>query len=183
MTAYLSSVKKQFDYYKALGEKTIDQVTDEQLFWQYNDESNSIAIIVKHISGNMLSRWTDFLHSDGEKEWRNRDSEFNDDIETKAGLMLKWNEGWECLFKAIKPLQEKDLDTQIYIRNMGHTVTEAINRQIAHYAYHIGQIVFIGKMIQNNNWQSLSIPKGDSFKYNKEKFGKAKRKEHFTDDL
>lgn len=183
MTHYLDSVRKQFLYYKSLGDKTFAQVADESLFWKYNEESNSIAIIVKHLHGNMLSRWTDFLTSDGEKEWRNRDSEFADDIKTKAELLTKWEAGWDCLFGAINPLTDQDLDRVIYIRNMGHTVAEAINRQLAHYAYHVGQIVFLGKMIQDEKWTSLSIPKGKSQNYNKEKFAKPKRKEHFTDDL
>ena len=183
MSSYLESVKKQFEYYKMLGEKTFDQIPAEKLFWRINDESNSIAMIVKHLNGNMLSRWTDFLTTDGEKEWRKRDQEFNNDLKTKADLLSKWNEGWNCLFKAINPLTENDLEKEIYIRNMGHSIAEGINRQLAHYPFHIGQIVFIGKVIQNEKWISLSIPKGKSKEYNKEKFSKPKRKEHFTDDL
>lgn len=183
MEDYLSSIQKQFKYYQSLGEKTFDQLSDEELFWKYDEESNSIAMLVKHIAGNMLSRWTDFLTSDGEKEWRNRDAEFTDDIKTRADMLALWNKGWECLFNAIDPLTEEDLGEIIYIRNMGHTVTEAINRQLAHYPYHIGQIVFIGKMAKSNEWGSLSIPKGGSKAYNSEKFEKPKRKEHFTDDL
>lgn len=183
MKDYLDSIIKQFEYYKMLGEKTFSQLKDEQLFWQYNDESNSIAIIVKHLHGNMLSRWTDFLTADGEKEWRNRDGEFENDIKNRETLLLKWNEGWECLFAVLRPLQGKDLSKEIFIRNQGHSVVAAINRQLAHYAYHIGQIVFIGKMLRNENWQSLSIPKGDSKKYNAQKFSQGKHKEHFTDEL
>lgn len=180
---YLSSAIKQFEYYKQLGEKTIEQVPEEQLFWQFNDESNSIAIIVKHLWGNMLSRWADFLTTDGEKETRNRDAEFENDITTKDELLQKWNEGWTCLLDTLNSLTVADLDKTIYIRNMGHTVVEAINRQLAHYPYHIGQIVFIGKMICNQNWASLSIPKGNSVAYNAEKFAKSKHKEHFTDEF
>jgi hypothetical protein len=183
MNSYLESVKKQFEYYKMLGEKTFEQIPEEKLFWQLNEESNSISMIVKHLNGNMLSRWTDFLTSDGEKEWRKRDEEFDNDIKTKIELLSKWNEGWECLFNAINALTEKDLENEIYIRNMGHSISEAINRQLAHYPYHIGQIVFIGKIIQNKDWNSLSIPKGKSKEYNNEKFSKPKRKEHFTNDL
>jgi len=179
---YLDSVKKQFEYYKMLGEKTFDQLTDEQLFRQYNDESNSIATIVKHIWGNMLSRWTDFLTTDGEKEWRNRDAEFDNDIKSRDELIYKWNEGWNCLFKALDSLSKENLSTIVYIRNQGHTVTDAINRQLAHYAYHVGQVVFAGKMLCGNKWTSLSIPKGASKKYNQEKFSGPKRKEHFTDE-
>lgn len=182
-TSYLSSVKKQFEYYKLLGEKTFIQLEDEQLFWQFNHESNSIAIIVNHLAGNMLSRWTDFLSTDGEKSWRNRDTEFEDEIKTKAELLVKWNAGWTCLFKALDSLEEKDLETIIYIRNQGHTVLEAINRQLAHYPYHIGQLVFIGKMISTKPWISLSIPKGNSSSYNEQKFSTQKQKSHFTDEF
>lgn len=179
---YLNSTKKQFEYYKLLGEKTFEQLTEEQLFWQYNEESNSIATIVKHLSGNMLSRWTDFLNSDGEKEWRNRDAEFENDSKSKEELITIWNKGWTCLFEALTLVNETNFDTIIYIRNQGHSITEAINRQLAHYPYHIGQMVFIGKMICDSNWKSLSIPKGNSNNYNKEKFDKPKDRTHFTDE-
>lgn len=180
---YLESAKKQFEYYKMLGDKTFVQLTDEQLFWQYNHDSNSIATIVKHLWGNMLSRWTDFLTSDGEKEFRNRDAEFENDIKTRQELLDKWNEGWNCLLNAINALKTEDLEKIIYIRNQGHTVTEAINRQLAHYPYHIGQIVFLGKMLATNGWNSLSIPKGNSTTFNAEKFSKPKAKGHFTDEF
>ena len=179
---YLESVKKQFEYYKLLGDKTFTQLTDEQLFWQLNEESNSIAIIVKHLWGNMLSRWTDFLTTDGEKEWRKRDEEFENDMADREELLRKWNEGWACLFNAINPLTDNDLSKEIFIRNLGHTVVEAINRQLAHYAYHVGQIAFIGKMLLNDRWVSLSVPKGKSKEYNADKFSKPKHKEHFTDE-
>ena len=182
-TNYLESVRKQLEYYKMLGEKTFSQLQDENLFWQYNEDSNSIATIVKHLWGNMLSRWTDFLNSDGEKEWRDRDAEFENDIRTKEELLAKWNEGWNCVFSAINSLTVDDLDKIIYISNQGHTLTEAINRQLSHYPYHIGQIVFIGKMLVKNGWTSLSIPKGKSQTFNTEKFANAKEKRHFTDDF
>lgn len=172
MTDYLNSTRKQFEYYKMLGEKTFAQVSDEQLFWQYNEESNSIAIIVNHLWGNMLSRWTDFLTSDGEKEWRQRDAEFENDIAGREELLTKWNEGWACLFKALDSLTTEDLNKEIYIRNEGHSVVEAINRQLAHYPYHVGQIVFIGKMVCDTNWNSLSIPRGNSKAFNTEMFTK-----------
>lgn len=180
---YLESVIKQFEYYKMLGDKTFAQVPDQKLFYQFNEDSNSIAVIVNHLWGNMLSRWTDFLNSDGEKEWRNRDSEFENTIQSRQEMISKWEEGWSCLFSALNSLNEEDLDKIIYIRNQGHTVMEAINRQLAHYPYHIGQIVFIGKMLSENNWQSLSIPKGNSNQYNSEKFSIAKEKTHFTDEF
>jgi Protein of unknown function (DUF1572) len=180
---YLQSSIKQFEYYKMLGEKTFAQVSDENLFWQYNEESNSIATIVKHLWGNMLSRWTDFLTSDGEKEWRKREEEFDNNITTRKEMMDKWNEGWQCLFNALNSLKDNDLDKIIYIRNMGHSITEAINRQLAHYPHHVGQIVFIGKMVSGNTWNSLSIPRGKSKEYNAEKFAKPKHKEHFTNEF
>ncbi|HNE46247.1 MAG TPA: DUF1572 domain-containing protein [Chitinophagales bacterium] len=179
---YISSVKNQFEYYKMLGEKTFDQVTDEQLFWKFNEESNSIATIVKHLSGNMLSRWTDFFTSDGEKEWRKRDEEFENDIQNREDMLKVWNEGWNCLYHVIDHLTADDLEKIIYIRNQGHSVVEAINRQLAHYPYHVGQIVFIGKMVMDEKWKSLSIPKGNSKAFNKEKFDKPKERRHFTDE-
>jgi hypothetical protein len=181
-STYLSSVIKQFEYYKLLGEKTFDQVEEEKLFWQYNEESNSIATIVKHLWGNMLSRWTDFLTTDGEKEWRDRDAEFENDISTKKELLDKWNEGWSCLLNTLNSLTPEDLDKTVYIRNQGHSVMEAINRQLAHYPYHVGQIIFIGKMAAKE-WKSLSIPRGDSNKFNADKFSKPKHTEHFTDEF
>lgn len=156
---------------------------DEKLFWQYNENSNSIATIVKHLWGNMLSRWTDFLTSDGEKEWRNREAEFENDITSRQELINKWEEAWTCLFKALNSITTEDLQKVIYIRNQGHTIEEAINRQLAHYPYHIGQIVFIGKMIRDVEWTSLSIPKGMSNAFNADKFSKPKQKGHFTDGL
>lgn len=182
-TEYLEGIQKQFKYYKSLGEKTIEQIPEEKLFWQYNEDSNSIAIIIKHLWGNMKSRWTDFLVTDGEKEWRQRDAEFLDDIKNKEDLLIKWNEGWQCLFDALKSLNKNNFDQPVYIRNIEHSVTEAINRQLAHYSYHIGQIVFAGKMIAGTQWQSLSISKGKSSVYNKERFSKPKHKAHYTDKL
>ena len=183
MEDFLTSTIKLFYYYKSLGDKTFEQLPDDKLFWQYNEQSNSIAIIVKHLHGNMLSRWTDFLTSDGEKTWRKRDAEFDNDIKSKEELLTKWNEGWACLLNALEALNQDDLNKTVYIRNMGHSVVEAINRQLAHYSSHVGQIMFLGKMIAGNNWQSLSITKGNSEKYNQEKFSETKRKKHFTDDL
>ena len=180
--SYLESVKKQFLYYKTLGEKAMDQLEAEQLFVSINEDTNSIATIVKHLSGNMLSRWTDFLSSDGEKEWRNRDAEFVDTIKTKEELLDVWNKGWDCFLSALNGLEAEQLSQIIYIRNEGHTVIEAINRQLAHYPYHIGQIVFYAKMLKNSEWTSLSIPKNKSNSYNSEKFSKEKSIRNFTDD-
>ena len=183
MESYLTSIIKQFEYYKSLGDKTFSQLTFEEIQWQSDADSNSISIIVKHLVGNMLSRWTNFLTEDGEKEWRNRDDEFVSSFNSKEDIIASWESGWFCLFKAIKTLKEEDLESIIYIRNSGHTVSEAINRQLAHYSYHIGQIIFLGKLLKGENWESLSIPKGDSSKYNEERFSKEKGHRHFTDDL
>lgn len=180
---FIESVKKQFAYYKHLGDKTFDQLQEADFFWQFNQESNSIAVIVKHLWGNMLSRWTDIFTTDGEKETRNRDGEFEIDLKTKAEVLQNWEAGWNCLFNTLKSLSETDLERIIYIRNEGHTVLEAINRQLAHYPYHVGQIVFIGKMIQNEKWQSLSIPRNKSKDYNAAKFSAGKQCIHFTDEF
>lgn len=179
---YLESVEKQFLYYKTLGEKAIEQVEPDQLFVAFNDDSNSIATIVKHLWGNMLSRWTDFLTTDGEKPWRDRDSEFDNDIQNKEELLEKWNEGWNCLLGAIHSISPNQLSQIIYIRNEGHTVMEAINRQLAHYPYHIGQIIYAAKLLKKNQWSSLSIPKNRSSQFNSEKFSKDKAIKNFTDD-
>ena len=257
-TDYLKSAKQQFQYYKQLGDKTMDQLNDEQLFWQYNDASNSIAIMVKHLWGNMMSRWTDFLTTDGEKDFRKRDEEFelrvgpslqgvdtanaegvdadnaegvdntaegvnniaegvdnnaegvDNDAEgvdtnnakgvdniaegvdtdnsegvnehSRAVIIEKWEQGWACLFTALDSINEENFDTTIYIRNQGHSIPEAINRQMMHYGYHVGQMVYLGRMMKGEDWQSLSIPKGNSKAYNAEKFSQEKGKRHFTDE-
>ena len=181
--SYLTSTLKQFEYYKNLGDKTISQLSIDELRKEFAEDSNSIAIIVKHIVGNMLSRWTNFLTEDGEKEWRQRDKEFEDTFESKDELLNYWNKGLHCLFDAIQPLNDKNLEQIIYIRNQEHTVSEAINRQLAHYAYHIGQLVFLGKLTKGKHWKSLSISKGQSTTYNKDKFSLEKGRRHFTDDL
>jgi hypothetical protein len=179
---YLVSTKKQFLYYKTLGEKAMEQLKPEQLFLAVNEDTNSIATIVKHLSGNMLSRWTDFLTTDGEKEWRNRDSEFENDLQSKEAILNAWNKGWDCLFDALNGLRPEQLSQIIYIRNEGHTVVEAINRQLAHYPYHVGQIVFYAKQLKNSNWESLSIPRNKSNSYNADKFAQEKSIKNFTDD-
>lgn len=174
-SSFLAASKQQFAYYKSLAEKTFAQVDDPHLFWQDDINNNSIAIIVQHLWGNMLSRWTNFLDSDGEKASRNRDAEFEVVIQDRATMLAHWEAGWQCLFQALDPLKDSDLEKTVYIRNQEHTISEAIIRQIAHYAYHVGQIVFIGKMMQTEQWQSLSIPKGKSDSYNQEKFKQAPR--------
>ncbi|WP_028525311.1 DUF1572 family protein [Runella limosa] len=182
MNDFIESARKQFEYYKMLGDKAMQQLSDEQLFWSFNEESNSIATIVKHLWGNMLSRWTNFLTTDGEKATRNRDFEFVNDATTRQEVLQRWEEGWACLFQALDSLSVEDLSHIVYIRNQGHTVTEAINRQLAHYPYHVGQMVFIGKMLASQ-WTSLSVPRGQSVNYNQEKFTQPKHRAHFTDDF
>ena len=179
---YLESVKKQFLYYKTIGEKAMEQLEPEQFFVSLNDDTNSIAMIIKHLSGNMLSRWTNFLTTDGEKAWRNRDEEFEESVMTKEELQAAWDKGWNCLLDTLNSLQPEQLSEIIYIRNEGHTVTEAINRQLAHYPYHVGQIVFYAKMLKKGNWDSLSIPKNKSNAYNAEKFSKEKTIRNFSDE-
>lgn len=180
---YLKSMNRQFMYYKSLGEKAMAQIDDEKLFHQFNEDSNSIATIVKHLSGNMISRWTDFFTSDGEKEWRNRDGEFENDIKTRSEVIALWDKGWDCLFKTLNEIKPEDLEKIIYIRNEGHTVMEAINRQLAHYPYHVGQIVYIAKMVKSSGWESLSIPRNKSKDYNAGKFSQEKSQKHFTDEF
>ena len=181
-TQYLESVTKQFLYYKMLGEKAINQLEPQQLFVMTNDDTNSIAAIVKHLSGNMLSRWTDFLTTDGEKEWRRRDAEFESSLTSKEEVMEVWDKGWACFLDALSSLKPDQLSQIIYIRNEGHTVVEAINRQLAHYPYHVGQIVFYAKQLKQDAWDSLSIPKNASASYNNDKFAKDKSIRNFTDD-
>ncbi|MDG1871606.1 MAG: DUF1572 family protein, partial [Flavobacterium sp.] len=178
--SYLSSTKKQFAYYKLVCEKAIDQLEDEQLFISANEDTNNIATIIKHIAGNMLSRWTDFLITDGEKGWRNRDTEFANDLKTKVEVFDIWNSGWNCLFATLDSLQAENLSQIIYIRNEGHTVVEAINRQLAHYPYHVGQIVFYSKLLKQSNWNSLTIPRNKSLNYNNTMFAEEKNIQNFT---
>lgn len=180
---YIESARKQFAYYKQLGEKTFAQLSDEELFWQPNADTNSVATIVKHLWGNMRSRWTDFLTTDGEKEWRDREAEFDNDISSRDAMLTKWEEGWACLFRALDSVTDTDLERIIHIRNEGHTILEAINRQLAHYPYHMGQIVHIGKLLRGDAWKSLSIPRGGSAAFNADKFSKPEHRGHFTDGV
>lgn len=164
-TSYLNSALGLLGHYKSMAEKAMAQVPDEKLFWQYNDDSNSIATIVKHMWGNMLSRWTDFLHADGEKEWRERDAEFENDLTTRTQVLDKWEEGWKVTLDALNSLTEEDLEKSVLIRGKEHSVVDAINTQLAHYAAHIGQIIYLAKMLAEAPWESLSIPKGQSKTY------------------
>jgi len=159
---------KRFEYYKSLGDKTFGQLSDEQVFWQYNEESNSIAVIVKHIAGNMLSRWTNFLTEDGEKSWRHRDEEFNNTFKTKQEVTGYWEKGWKCLFDALNQINDDNIYSTIYIRGEAHSVIDAVFRQLAHYPYHIGQIVYLAKMMKNDEWKTLSIARNKSQEFNTE---------------
>jgi hypothetical protein len=164
---FLNTVIARVKYYKQLGEKTFEQLEEKDFHWRPSSESNTIAVIIQHLTGNMLSRWTNFLTEDGEKEWRQRDDEFEIHSYSKKQLMDIWNKGWECFLNELNSLTEGDLLKTIYIRKEPMTAIDAINRQLAHYPYHIGQIVYIGRMIKNENWKNLSIPKGASQQYNK----------------
>jgi len=155
---YLDNMKKLYRYYKLLAEKAMQQLEPQQMLYSHNVDSNSIATIVKHMHGNMLSRWTDFLTTDGEKPNRNRDGEFENDLSAEKVFEL-WEEGWACVFSALDNIEEDQLLFTVYIRKEAHTVMEAINRQLAHYSYHAGQIVYAAKMLKQGEWQSLSIPR------------------------
>ncbi len=163
---YLISVVKRFKTYKDLGEKTFEQLDEKDFHFLASSESNSIAILVHHLTGNMLSRFTNFLTEDGEKEWRQRDDEFEVHNYSKEQILEIWEKGWVCIFQALESLKEDDLLKTITIRKEPLTVIDAINRQLAHYPYHIGQIIFIAKMIRDKSWKNLSIPKGQSLQYN-----------------
>lgn len=183
ITDYLTTAKRDFQYYKTLGEKTFSQLEEKDCFWQFDSESNSIAVIVNHLYGNMKSRWTDFLSSYGEKQWRKRDLEFKNQLKTKAEVLNRWEQGWDCVFKSLDSINEDNFNTKIYIRSQEHSVIQAINRQLTHYAYHVGQVVYIGRLIKGSKWKYLSIPKDKSDDFNQEKFSRGKHQGQFTDDL
>ena len=164
---YLDTVIRRVKYYRHLGEQAFEQLDEKDFDFQPSPESNSVAVIIQHMSGNMLSRWTDFLTTDGEKEWRKRDEEFDFHQYTRAQLIELWNKGWDCFIQALRSIREEDLLKTIYIRREALTVMDAVNRQLAHYPHHVGQLLYIGKIIKNENWKSLSIPKGQSEEYNK----------------
>ncbi|HUE21491.1 MAG TPA: DUF1572 domain-containing protein [Bryobacteraceae bacterium] len=166
-TSYLEDSLTLFRYYKKMAEGAMEQVTDEQLFAALDAEANSIAVVVKHIVGNMRSRWTDFLTSDGEKPDRHRDTEFEDPPATREALMALWEAGWECLFSALEPLSDSDVTRRVTIRGEAHSVMQAVNRQLAHYACHVGQIVLLAKHYRHTEWRSLSVPRGKSWEFNR----------------
>jgi len=166
-TSYLEDSLSLFHYYKKLAESAMEQVNDQQLFAALDPEMNSIAVIVKHMSGNMRSRWTDFLTSDGEKPDRNRDTEFEQPPATRVELLKLWNDGWDRVFSALEPLSDSDNERLVTIRGEPHSVMQAINRQLAHYAYHVGQIVFLAKHLNASGWRSLSVPRNKSADLNR----------------
>jgi len=165
-TSYVEDSIALFGYYKQLADRAMAQVSDEHLFCTLDGEANSIAILVKHMAGNMRSRWIDFLTTDGEKPSRNRDSEFMDPVTTRAALLEDWESGWAAVFGALTPLTDADLGRTIYIRGEAHSVMQAINRQVAHYAHHVGQIVLLAKHYTCDHWQSLSVPRNRSAEFN-----------------
>ncbi len=179
----IENIVKLLQYYKSLGERSFDALSDEELHLIPGDGSNSIPTIVKHLWGNMMSRWTNFLTEDGEKDWRDREGEFETTIKSREEMLEKWEEGWKIFLDALRSLKEEDLQRTVYIRNEGHSVIDAIHRQLAHYSYHIGQIVYLAKLIKGEDWASLSIPKGGTSQYNKDKFSGEKSKRHFTDKV
>lgn len=175
MKDYLDICIKVFAQYKELGEKAMAQLDEEQLNWAPSPESNSIVLIVKHLYGNMFSRWTNFLTEDGEKEWRDRDAEFVKDKNlTREEIMWMWEDGWALFFRTLYSLTDEDLNKIVKIRGEDHTVIEALQRQIAHYSSHIGQIIYIAKVCKDKDWNSLSIPRGKSKEFNEKLFGKGK---------
>jgi len=165
--------KKVFATYKDLGEKAIRQVPDDRLFWTFYNDSNSIGIIVQHMSGNMISRFTNFYEEDGEKPWRNRDREFESVLSTRQELIDEWETGWACFMGVLNTLSADDLARRVMIRGESHAVLEAINRQLAHFSYHVGQLVFLSKMLAKDGWESLSIPKGGSEGFNPQQMPKS----------
>ena len=176
-TSYLEDSLTLFQYYKKLGEGAMSQVSDEQLSATLDDEANSIAIVVKHMAGNMRSRWTDFLTTDGEKPNRDRDGEFVDPPATRKALLAAWDDGWSRLFSALEPLSDTDLGRTVTIRGEAHSVMQAINRQVAHYAHHVGQVVLLAKHFAHDHWKSLSIPRNRSAEFNqKVGMGKASQR-------
>ena len=169
---YLQNIIREFERYKSLGDRCFEQLNESDIHWRGDEENNSIAIIVKHMVGNMLSRWTNFLSEDGEKPWRQRDSEFEAPYATSAEMIKAWEDGWACVFNTLQTIDEKNFGDKVLIRDEEHSIPEALNRQLAHYAYHTGQIVWISKNIKGAAWKSLTIPKGKSKDFNRSMFGK-----------
>jgi uncharacterized damage-inducible protein DinB len=171
---FLDSAISRVSYYKSLADKSIAQLDETDLYIKPNENSNSIAVIIQHMAGNMLSRWTNFLTEEGEKDWRNRDQEFEEGKMPIPELLALWEKGWDCFLSALRQLQEEDLLKTIHIRTEPLTVVDAINRQLSHYPYHVGQIVYLARLIKNKQWENLSIPPGQSVQFNNEMKGSHK---------
>lgn len=166
--AFLASAISRVSYYKSLGDKSIAQLEESDIYFKPNENANSIAVIIQHMAGNMISRWTNFLTEDGEKDWRNRDQEFEESKIPLSELLALWEKGWDCFLSALHQLSEVDLLKTIHIRTEPMTVVDAINRQLSHYPYHVGQIVYVARLIKNKKWGSLSIPPGQSAQFNQD---------------
>jgi len=166
-TSPLQDAITLFRHYKKLGDGAMAQLSDDQFYAVLDPEMNSVAIIVKHVTGNMRSRWTGFPDADGESPTRNRDGEFIDPLSTRTEVLAAWEAGWKCVFDALAPLTDADLSRKLTIRGEAHSITQAIHRQLAHYAYHVGQIVFFAKHLNSSGWRSLSIPRNQSAEFNR----------------
>ncbi|MFJ7919066.1 DUF1572 family protein [Lysinibacillus fusiformis] len=173
---YLQVVQKRFNNVKELGDGALAQLEEAELRWAYNEESNSVAVIVKHVSGNMISRWTDFLTTDGEKTTRSRDDEFINSLSTKEAILAVWEEGWQVFLDALAGITESDLQGHVTIRGEKLAVIDAIERQMAHYSQHIGQMIYIAKQVKGSDWQTLSIARGQSQAFNKAMLGNSHEK-------
>lgn len=180
---FLSDIKKQYSYYRALAEQAINQISEQEFFYQQHEGVNSVAIIVKHISGNLLSRFKDFRSSDGEKSWRNRDNEFVKTADKKVDYMDAWHKAWTVLIEALDELNEANIMETIYIRKQGHTIPTALIRSLSHTSHHIGQILYQAKILKGKQWISLSIPKGQSQQFNESMNKEDLEGEHYTDHL
>lgn len=183
MIDFLKNFKQQFFYYRSLSEKTVAQLSDDQFYHQYDETNNSVALLVSHLSGNLLSRWTNFQTEDGEKTWRQRDGEFEIRNRSRDDLMTQWQKAWQVVELELSQITNDDLAKIVYIRNEGHTIMEALNRQSNHLAYHVGQIVHQAKLLKTNDFEVLSIPKGKSEEYNQKKMAEKKGKRNFTDRI
>ena len=168
---FLESITKEFNQYKSYGDQTLERLTLEQMLWEPAADVNSVGVLVKHMSGNMKSRFTNFLTEDGEKSWRHRDQEFVIDFESKEEVVALWEDGWAILFDALESLNAENFGSTVYIRAEAHSIPHALHRQLAHYASHVGQLMYLGKIILGDQWSSLSIPKGQSAEFNKRMFG------------
>lgn len=171
---YLETIKEDFEKYKRIADAAMEQLNGDEIHYRGGEDSNSISILVQHISGNLASRFTDFLASDGEKEWRKRDTEFEEQNSSKEKLLERWEASWKILFEQLDKLGADDLTKQVKIRNEPHSVIKALNRQAVHYAYHVGQIVFIAKEIKKGNWKTLSVAKGKSQEFNRKMFSQGR---------